>query len=158
QMKKELRFLNENVAFQYHANLRTIERLKTQLSSDAKVSISQATRVEMEAQLKSTEGKNRGLFSDLYKVLFQAGRFPTGLLPKFLAVLDGCDQKYEVSDLRRRPSNQTIKFILKESFPPLRYYQRTMSRLVMEKGRGIGVAPTGSGKSLTIARMIWELG
>ena len=158
KMKEELRFMNQSVAYTYHQNLRMLKAIYAKLSPDAKVRISEVTRAELEKDKKSLEGKNRGLFRDLYKVLFVDDRFPTGLLPKFLSVLNGCEQEYEVDDQRRRPATGQIKMVLKESFPPLRYYQRTMSRLGIEKGRGIGVAPTGVGKTLTIAKMIWELG
>lgn len=153
KLKAELRYLNQSVAYTYHSNCREIERIKRLMSSD-KFSLDQHTA----DRLKSLEGKNRGLFRQLYKVLFKDGEFPTGLLPKFLAVLNGSGSQYEIVDLRKKPETKQIKHVLKESFPAMRYYQRTMSRIVMEKGRGIGVAPTGTGKTLTIARMIWELG
>lgn len=157
KLKTELRYLNQNIAYSYHGNLRAIDRLKKQLNS--KVTISDSVRSALSAQLASLEGKNRGLFRQLYKVLFTDGCFPTGLLPKFKAVLEGSGSPYEIVDLRRKPAQKQIKHVLRESFPMLRYYQRAMSRLFVEgSGRGIGVAPTGTGKTLTIARMIWELG
>src|SRR5690606_24271783 len=107
---------------------------------------------------ESLEGKNRVLFRDLYKVLFKGNRFPTGLLPKFIAALEGTGAEYEINDQRRKPAQKQIKHVLRESFPAMRYYQRAMSRVAMENGRGICVAPTGTGKTLTIARMIWEMG
>lgn len=155
-MKSELRYLNQNVAYTYHGNLRAIDRLKKQLNS--KITISDSTRRELTDRLKSLEGQNRGLFRDLYKVLFKDGAFPTGLLPKFLAVLNGSGTEYEINDLRRKPELKQIKHVLRESFPARRYYQRAMSRIFVEKGRGIGVAPTGTGKTLTIASLVWEMG
>ncbi len=158
RMRQELRYLNESVAYTYHSNLRQIERIKSKLSPNSKVRLSAEARANLQGLMHTLEGKNRGLFRNLYKVLFKDGQFATGLLPKFLAVLEGAGADYEIVDLRRRPEQKQIKFVLKESFPPMRYYQRTMSRIAMEKGRGICVAPTGTGKTLTIARMIWEMG
>lgn len=157
-LKAELRYLNQAVAYTYHGNLRQIERIKQQLSPDAKIKISSSAKLELMGRIKSLEGENRGLFRDLYKVLFKDGSFSTGLLPKFLAILNGSGSEYEIDDRRRKPAQKQIKHVLKESFPPRRYYQRAMSRLFVEKGRGIGVAPTGTGKTLTIASLIWEMG
>ena len=72
--------------------------------------------------------------------------------------MNGSESEYEIDDKRRRPEQKQIKHVLRESFPAMRYYQRAMSRIAMDKGRGICVAPTGTGKTLTIARMIWEMG
>lgn len=157
-LKAELRYLNQNVAYTYHGNLRTIERLKSQLDPKAKVTLSENVRQDLIRRLESLEGKNRGLFRDLYKVLFKDDTFPTGLLPKFLSVLNGSGADYVIDDKRRRPAQKQINHVLRESFPAMRYYQRAMSRIAMENGRGICVAPTGTGKTLTIARMIWEMG
>lgn len=159
RLKEELRYLNQSVAYSYHSNLRTIKRLRQALSEDAKIKLSDAERADKEKTLRGLEGKNRVLFRDLYKVLFKDSRFATGLLPKFLGSLEGAGAEYEVVDLRRKPAKKQIQFVLREQFPPMRYYQRAMSRLFVDgEGRGIGIAPTGTGKTLTINRMIWELG
>lgn len=143
KMRSELRYLNQNIAYTYHSNLRQIERIRSKLSPRSRINLSEAVRSDLEVQLRSLEGRNRGLFRQLYRVLFKDGQFPTGLLPKFLAILTGSNAEHEVVDLRVKPSQKQIKHVLRESFPAMRYYQRAMSRIVLDKGRGIGVAPTG---------------
>lgn len=156
-LKEEMRYMNQSVAYTYHTNLRIIKKLKYDLSDDAKVKLSGQERADKEKQLQTTIGRNNILFRELYKVLLKDDRFATGLLPKFLSIVNGIGAECEVEDLRRRPQKY-LQFVLKQPFPPLRYYQRTLSRLAVERGRGIGIAPTGTGKTLTINRMIWELG
>ena len=75
RLKEELRYLNQAVAYTYHGNLRAIDRIKQQLGG--KITISSSEREELEERLRSLEGTNRGLFRDLYKVLFKDGSFPT---------------------------------------------------------------------------------
>lgn len=157
-LKNELRYLNQQIAYSYHANLREIERLKMTLGPNSKIRLTDAGRREVENRLHSLEGKNRGLFRTMYKVLFQDGQFPTGLLPKFVSILQSTETEHQIEDLRKKPDLKQIKFVLKESFPVMRYYQRAMSKLVLDKGRGICVAATGTGKTMTAARMIWEMG
>jgi superfamily II DNA or RNA helicase len=153
RLKEEMRYMNQSVAYTYHSNQREINRIQAILNDK-----SMKHDGSLEGRLKFLEAQNRGLFRDLYKVLFRDGQFPTGLLPKFKSIMDGCGAEYQVSDLRREPKKKQLNFVLARSFPLMRYYQRAASRVAMEKGRGIVVAPTGTGKTLTVARMIWEMG
>jgi superfamily II DNA or RNA helicase len=153
RLKEELRYTNQAVSYTYHSNLREIARIRAILSNP-----SMKTDGSLEGRLKMLEGQNRGLFRDLFKVLFKNGEFPTGLLPKFMSIVSGAGQEVQVSDQRKQPAKKQLKFVLAHTFPPMRYYQRGMSQIAMEKGRGICVAPTGTGKTLTVAKMIWEMG
>ena len=49
-LKAELRYLNQNVAYTYHGNLRAIERIKKQLNS--KVTLDDRARQDLSEKLK----------------------------------------------------------------------------------------------------------
>ncbi len=141
-------------ALKYHQNLKDIAKLWSMVESRSFSS----NRVSLIKRAKALEYQNEGMLKNLYKILYQDGTFPTGLLPKALQILKDCNLTFEIKDERKKPQLETIKYVLREQFPQLRYYQRASSRLAKENGRGIIVAPTGTGKTLTVARMIWELG
>jgi len=153
KLKHELKYLSQDVAYTYHKNLREIERLKA-LLSDNRFGPNPTLEKEVYKLTKINQGLNR----KMYVMLYRNGEFPTGLLPKVLKLLEYCKLQFVIEDTRVKPEKGKLKFILRESFPPMRYYQRTGSRLAVTHGRGILVKPTGTGKSLTMARMIWEMG
>lgn len=154
RLKHELRYLSQNTSYVYHQNLREIERIK-KILGNSKLAVD---REALESEQVRLERANARLVRDLYVMLYIDGRFPTGLLPRVVESLTQSEVQFELKDERRKPDKLSIKYVLKESFPPMRYYQRTAARLAEEHGRGIIVAPTGTGKTLTMARMIWEIG
>lgn len=154
QLKHELRYLSQNVSYVYHQNLREMERIKNILGNQRFT----AERSSLGKELTRLERVNAGLVRKMYVMMYRDGEFPTGLLPRVVSAVQSAKLNFELKDERARPAKLSSKYVLRESFPPMRYYQRTAARLVEENGRGIIVAPTGTGKTLTVARMIWDLG
>ena len=154
EIKFHLRYLSQSVAYVYNQNVKEINYLNSLLNNKRFTS----NNAHIKNQLISLEKQNAHLRYKMYVSLYKKGEFPTGLLPKVEELLINAKVDYKLIDERVRPQRNKIKYVLKESLPPLRYYQRTGARLAVEKGRGIIVAPTGSGKSLLITRMIWEIG
>lgn len=153
-IKSELRYLNQNISFSYQSNQRQINRLE-RLKQDKRFSSSSQS---IDAELTKLERVNRGLYHQLYTHLYKKGVFPTGLLPLVKEILEHHGMPCELVDLRKQPEKNKVKYVLKESFPPMRYYQKESAKMAADYGRGIIVAPTGTGKTLTMCRMIWELG
>ena len=149
--------MDQNVEFAYRGNVKAIKRLNDLLGA-GKFSRSSEAKESLEKQLRHKLHVQRGLEEKLWCPLYDdEGYFPTGLLPYVHYILEESRVHYEVIDERIKPEKQ-IKFILKETFPPLRYYQKEAYRKLSEQHRGVVEMPTGTGKSLTAARMIWELG
>ena len=84
--------------------------------------------------------------------------FPSGLLPRVLDWLTVRELKYDLEDLRIEPKRNSVKIMTKVPFPELRYYQLDAIDKFNLDGRGIVVLPTGTGKSILCAKIIWELG
>lgn len=154
QLKHELRYLSQNVSYVYHQNVREAERIRNILGNDR----FKAERSSLEKELYRLDKVNSGLIRKMYVMLYNDGEFPTGLLPRVVSSFMSAELPFEMKDERKRPPKLSNKYVLKESFPPMRYYQRAAARLVEEKGRGIIVAPTGTGKTKMVMRMIWDLG
>lgn len=154
KLREELKYTNQSVSYSYHQNLKQMRRIKEILNN----SRLKGNVEGLQKEYRRLEIINRSNQNKLYTVLYQDRRFPTGLLPKVLKVLNFAEIQHEVKDLRVKPEKNKVKFVLRTPLPLLRYYQRTAARIVEEKGRGIVVAPTGTGKTLTVARMIWQLG
>lgn len=100
----------------------------------------------------------RGMEKNLTKKLFDGETFPTGLLPKVLKTLDNSKSEYEINDLRKKPKLKQYTYVLRNAFPQLRYYQKESAKRLLEEHRGIVVKPTGTGKTMTLCRMIWDMG
>lgn len=151
KLKNELQYLDQGVAYAYNHLNRELNKLEEIIQNGNAKPFDYGKRKGLQAKIN---GLKRNLFVKLYK----NEEFPTGLLPKVIKILEFSDVEFKQTDLRIKPKLDSIKHILKEAFPPLRYYQRTSARLVKEKLRGVIVASTGTGKTLSAARMIWELG
>lgn len=154
RIKHELRYQSQSVSYSYNKNLAEIEKLSNLLNNN-RFNVNKAA---LEEEITKLQRTNSRLIHGMYVMLYKNGEFPTGLLPRVLSALKDSDISYEIKDIRVVPSKLQNKYVLKKSLPPMRYYQRTGARLASEKGRGILVFPTGTGKSLTAAKMIWELG
>lgn len=154
RLRHELSYPSQAVSYSYHKNLRQIEYINQRLD-DKKLNVDRNALISERTRL---ERINHSLKRKLFVMLYKDGEFPTGLLPRVLEVLNDCQIQHEVDDQRRKPIKLQHKFVLKKSFPNMRYYQRTSARLAAEAGRGIIVAATGTGKTLTMLKMIWEMG
>jgi superfamily II DNA or RNA helicase len=92
-----------------------------------------------------------------YRSLYVEGEFPTGLLYLVEQTFKDNNYYYTITDNRRKPVKQTFKFVNKESFPPLRYYQKEAIQAFLKAERGVIEAATGTGKTTIISKIIWEL-
>jgi len=149
-----LRYSNQSVSFGYFKNVRAVNRLKD-LLADSRMGMD---RDSVMKTLRRLSFMNQGLEKKLFTVLYKNGTFPTGLLPRVLKLLKDYKLQFVIKDQRVEPKLNSEKYVLKESFPPLRYYQKDAAKKLLEQKRGIIVAPTGTGKSLLMAKMIWDLG
>lgn len=100
----------------------------------------------------------KGLEQNLTKKLFDGENFPTGLLPRVLELLNNSKLEYGINDLRKKPEFKKIKYVLKNPLPQLRYYQKEAANNLTKDYRGIAEMVTGSGKTVLIAKMLWDLG
>ena len=149
-LKEELSYVDKNAEYSYQKNIRSMRYLENIIISGRFGGNS-----FQEKKLKSLQHANRALQKKLVVELYQNDTFPTGLLPRFKRVMK--DIPYEVSDTRKKPK-KSLRFVLRESLPPLRYYQKEGTKTLEEHHRGIMVMPTGTGKTVSICKMIWDLG
>lgn len=158
QIDKELRrvlsYNDQAVQYSLSKCEREIQGLNRLLDSK---SSSMVDVQKVEKELARQLHIHRGLTKKLTISLYDKGSFPTGLLPRAISILNEMGHEVKQNDLRVRPKLGQIKLLTKESLPALRYYQKTAARKLQEEGRGIVVMPTGTGKTVTIARMIWDL-
>ncbi len=75
--------------------------------------------------------------------------FPTGWLPEITKLLRQENINFKLHDKRKRPQSHKLK----DNLFPLRYYQKEAVKACIEKERGIIKHPTGSGKTVVIARL-----
>lgn len=149
-----LSYKDKNIEFSLINSRKELKRLRSILGSRM---IKVSNNSDIDERISKIERNVKWQTKKLFISLYKKGEFPTGLLPKVIEYLDYSKLQYEIEDTRIKPKKQH-KFILKNSLPPLRYYQKTAARRLEEEGRGIVVMPTGSGKSLTMCKMIWDLG
>lgn len=97
------------------------------------------------------------LDKDRQVLLYQNGEFLTGLLPRVINFLNEESIPFRLIDERKQPTLNTEKLIPIKSFPILRYYQKRAIKSALENHRGVIVAATGTGKTLTICKLIDEL-
>ena len=157
ELSQRLRYMDQTLEFSYHSTLRGIKRVNKLLSS-GRISLSVEARKKLNKRLKRLHHVLEGIEENLWKPLYDdEGYFPTGLLSQVTQLLDKKGIKYSLDDKRIKPKTQ-YNFVLKESLPKLRYYQKEAARALEEAHRGVVVMPTGTGKTVTAARMIWDIG
>lgn len=154
-LSRELSYEDQSVSFALSKNVKEIQSINELLDSKGQFNLD---RVSLEKRLRQLLHVNKKLNKDLIVSLYHDGQFPTGLLPRVESILSERDYEVNIKDQRRKPQTKQHRFVLKEIFPPLRYYQKEATLKIDSKGRGIVVFPTGTGKTVTIARMIWDLG
>lgn len=152
RLKTVLSYKDQNVEFSLFKNSKELNKLEAMLEN-GRFSNKEGLEKRVKQLRHIVEGLERKLFISLYK----DGEFPTGLLYKVLECLDYSKLQYEIKDLRKKPKKQH-KFVLKNSLPQLRYYQKEAAKRLESEGRGIVVMPTGGGKTVSICKMIWDLG
>lgn len=153
-LRQELSYNDQNVEYSISKNQREISKLNELLDSKSRLIDVEAVERNLSRLLRI----NRELNKKLRIALYDNGIFPTGLLPRALKILEENRFDVKLEDKRKKPELKKHKFVLKESLPALRYYQKTAARQLQENGRGIVVMPTGTGKTVTIGKMIWDLG
>lgn len=154
KIKQELRYKDQNVEFSLYKNQKEIKKLE-KLTSSSKFGGDSSSLLGRISQLNHIV---RSLEKKLFISLYHKGEFATGLLPNVLKILNYSKLEYEILDLRKAPKLKQHKFVLKESFPALRYYQKTATKELEDKHRGVVVMPTGTGKTMVVSKMIWDLG
>lgn len=153
ELKKQLSYNDQSVEFSLSKSERKIRDLNRILDSNSRLVDVEKVERELARELHI----HRGLTKKLTISLYDKGSFPTGLLPRAVSILNELGHDVKQNDARVRPKLGQIKLVTKEALPALRYYQKTAARKLQEEGRGIVVMPTGTGKTVTIARMIWDL-
>jgi hypothetical protein len=153
ELKKQLSYNDQTVEFSLSKSESKIRSLNKILDSGNRLVDLQKIERELARELHI----HRGLTKKLTISLYEKGTFPTGLLPRAVSILNEMGHEVKQNDKRVRPKLGQIKLLTKESLPALRYYQKTAARKLQEEGRGIVVMPTGTGKTVTVARMIWDL-
>lgn len=154
ELQETLRYMDQQVEFSYRSTVYRIQRLN-QLLGSKNLNLDKEA---LERELRHLLHVNRGLEQTLWRPLYDSdGFFPTGLLPKVTSILEKRNQAFKIQDTRKLPEKE-FNFVLKESLPPFRYYQKDAVRSLKELHRGVVVFPTGTGKTKTACKMIAELG
>lgn len=151
-LSQQLSYKDQNIEFSIFKNRKRIKQINAILDSSSFAS--EGLDKELARLLRDTRWLEKQLLISLY----QNKTFPTGLLPRFNSIMSELGHSVNVKDMRVKPRLKSCRFVLKQSLPPLRYYQKDASGSFMDSGRGIIVMPTGTGKTMTLAKMIWELG
>lgn len=153
ELTKTLRFMDQTVEYGYRSVIYKIKKINTLLGSQLNVD-----KASLQRELKHLLHVCRGIEDKLWRPLYDSeGYFPTGLLPKVLAILENRKTEVEVIDNRKKPETE-FKFVLKESLPPFRYPQKIAVKYALEQHRGVIVLPTGVGKTKAACKIVQELG
>lgn len=137
-LNRGLSYKDQNIAFTVNKAERKIKDLELRLAGRGGFSIDIGyLQKELTKQKKIYNFNIKKLFVKLY----HKGVFPTGLLPRAVRLLDG--HEVNIIDKRIRPKLKQHRFVLKESFPPLRYYQKEAAQALEKLGRGVFVSATG---------------
>lgn len=152
-LEEELRYKDQNTEYSMAKCEKKISNFNKLLDSG---------RIRSTAEVERKLAQQLRVYSELkkklYIKLYSKGEFPTGLLPRVEDLLKDIEEPYKLLDKRIKPKLKTYKFVLKETFPPLRYYQKDGTKELDVNHRGIMVMPTGTGKTMCIAKQIWDLG
>lgn len=81
------------------------------------------------------------------RLLKAHGHFPTGLVPRLVALLKKEEVEFKITDKRTQPPKLKCDLKLNSSFTP-RDYQSTAAALTDHESRGVFVLGTGGGKSM----------
>ena len=149
-----LQYNDPSVEFAIYQKAKRINEINEILKSDRL----KGGRTSLQKELKSLLYMIQGLEKNLTIRMFDGEAFATGLLPRVLESLDYSESEYEIFDERVKPKLKTTKYVLRKSLPQLRYYQKEAAVELTAHDRGIVVMPTGTGKTMTLCRMVWDMG
>lgn len=152
-LSQRLAYKDQNIEFSIFKNRKRIKQIN-EILDNSKFGRSDSLEAELAKLLRNTRWLDKQLLISLY----QNKTFPTGLLPRFKSIMAELGHSVNVKDQRKVPQLKSCKFVLRKSLPALRYYQKAASKAFVDEGRGIVVMPTGTGKTMTLAKMVWELG
>lgn len=144
ELKSLLSYKNKNVGFQ-------IQKAKHRLNFLVR-------DYADEKQIRQAEHILNGLQKkEIVYLLNDKNEFPTGLLSIIEKYLKKQNIEYTIIDERIRPQSY-LPLTFKCKQHDLRYYQKEIVNLCIEKGRAAIESCTGSGKSAIIVNLIKELG
>ncbi len=149
-----LQYNDPSVEFAIYQKAKRISEINEILKSDRL----KGARSGLQKERRSLLYMIQGLEKNLTIRMFDGEAFATGLLPRVLESLDYSESQYEIFDERIKPTLKTTKFVLKNPLPQLRYYQKEAAIELTTHDRGIVVMPTGTGKTMTLCRMVWDMG
>jgi DNA repair protein RadD len=167
---KELAYPSQKATSEYYHLLKNVKTINKILKN---TKIDDDKRKRTEKWKTTNQLKINNIIPQLKVRLYNKDKkeFPTGLLPRVINLLDKKGIEYELIDKRQKPQIGLYRFVLREPFPKLRYYQKDAVRAIVEgsidsgkykgfdmSGRGIINAVMSSGKSLMCCKMIWDLG
>lgn len=153
-LQDHLSYTNEQAEYSFQRVIRQIQQVNAMMD-DRNLG---ADKDELRKQKAMLIKKADELDKERRITMVEHDEFPSGLLPKVLDWLTEENLEWDVNDKRIEPKRNSVKIMNKVPFPDLRYYQEQAVKNLMVDGRGIVVLPTGTGKTVTAAKMIWELG
>lgn len=154
-LRTVMTYTNSSKDFAYWRLVKQIKRLNALLDSKA---LTGPYVLSTELSLKKLTFQARQLDRERKISLLEGDEFPTGLLPRVEKYLKGQGIEYRLKDVRKQPKIGSVKFNTRVSIPALRHYQKAAVKQILASHRGIVVAPTGTGKTVMLVKMIWELG
>jgi superfamily II DNA or RNA helicase len=154
ELESYLSYNDQQADYQFHKVMKQLKRVNAFLSnksfkSDEKQLLQQ--RAILSKQLKELDAQRK-------ISLLRSNEFPSGLLPRTLDWLIERKLEYKLVDKRVEPKKNSVKLQTKVPFPDLRHYQKAAIKKLIDDGRGVVVLPTGTGKTVTAAKMLWSLG
>lgn len=153
-LQDHLSYENEQAEYSFQRVIRQLQQVNAALDGRGLG----GDQAELKKQRAILSQKAKELDKERRITMLDHNEFPSGLLPMVLDWLTEEEFEWEVDDKRKEPKRQSAKIINKVPFPDLRYYQKAAVKNLLTDGRGIVVLPTGTGKTVTAAKMIWELG
>lgn len=153
-LQEFLSYTNEQAEYSFQRVIRQLQNVNAMLDNKNLG----ADKAELQKQRAILSKKASELDKERKITMLEHHEFPSGLLPMVLDWLTDENIEWEINDKRIEPKRNSVKIQNKTPFPDLRYYQNAAVKKLMDDGRGIVVLPTGTGKTVTTAKMIWELG
>jgi superfamily II DNA or RNA helicase len=154
ELETYLSYIDQQADYQFQRAMKQLKRVNALLSNKSfsgDGSELKQQRAILSKQLKELDAQRK-------ISLLRSGEFASGLLPRTLDWLIEHKLDYKLVDKRVEPKKNSVKLQSKIPFPDLRHYQKSAVKRLLDDGRGIVVLPTGTGKTVTAAKMLWSLG
>jgi superfamily II DNA or RNA helicase len=153
-LQDHMSYIDQAADYSFQKIIKQLRRVNTMLNNSSLGADEKSLRKQRAFLSKEAErlDKERKI------TLVNNNEFPSGILPRVLDWLTAEEIEWEVQDKRVEPKRNSVKIMNKLPFPDFRYYQKDAVKNLLNDGRGIVVLPTGTGKTVTAAKMIWELG